>query len=249
MIPIDYPTKAETDEQISAILQRVMPRKRFFASMQELFFQVGLRRIFIGMSPLFFILFFYAASFCLFLYKFYQSSYVQENGYGLFFFLSPISFLLVYLLSICKEKEDGVFEVQMSCRYTYFELFTFRMIAFSLLCLLLSFAFSGIFSYDGSTWDFWKMYSLSACSQLLVSLLLLVPFRKSPLLCVGFAGFIWLGGFFTYFWFHQEMEYLLRLLPDFLFGLLALLFAVLYILRLRTLFFYHKRRDFDYAIR
>ena len=58
MIPIEYPTLPETEREIGAILSRAMPKHSLFSRMRELIFQVGLRRLFIGMGDIFFILLF-----------------------------------------------------------------------------------------------------------------------------------------------------------------------------------------------
>lgn len=199
MIPVEYPTLPETEREIGAILSRAMPKHSLFSRMRELIFQVGLRRLFTGMGDIFFILLFSSGLSAYAVFALCDTRWAAGTAYGAVFLLSPLSFSLVYLLCILKEKEEGSWEVQMTCRYTFLELFSFRTLCFSLLSLVLNGISNGISSFFTATNDFWKMNALSACSLLLFSVLLLViPSGRFPAISVLLPSLIWAAGFFPY---------------------------------------------------
>ena len=244
MIPIEYPTLPETEREIGAILSRAMPKHSLFSRMRELIFQVGLRRLFIGMGDIFFILLFSSGLSAYAVFSFCDTRWAAGTAYGAVFLFSPLSFSLVYLLCILKEKEEGSWEVQMTCRYTFLELFSFRTLCFSLLSLVLNGVSNGVSSFFTATNDFWKMNALSACSLLLFSVLLLViPSGRFPAISVLLPSLIWAAGFFPYSRHEKEWERLLCLLPDYVYGGLAVLLAIVYLKRLSTLCSMKKRRE------
>ncbi len=244
MIPVEYPSSAETKREIGAILSRAMPKRSLLSSMQELFLQVGLRRIFIGMGGIFFILLFSSGLTAYIAYSLFALSTEAGTGYGIVFLISPLSFSAAYLLCIQKEKEEGSWEVQMTCRYTFLELFAFRTLCFGLLSLLLNGAANGVLCLFFSASEFWKMNAVSACSLLLFStLLLLIPAGRVPSLSVLLLSALWAAGFLPYSRYEPEMEGLFCLLPDYFYGGLAVLLAFAYIQRLKALCFMKKRRE------
>ncbi len=243
MIPVEYPSQSEMEKEIASILVRAMPRHSLFSRMGELLCQIGLRRIFIGMGEIFFILLFSSACTSYLIYSICDAAWRTTTAYGSIFLLSPLSFSLVYLLCIWKEKEEGSWEVQMACRYTVLEIFSFRMLCFSLLSLLFNGISNGISSLLTPTNDFWKMNALSACSLLLFSaVLLLIPAGRFPPLSVLLLSLIWAAGFIPYIRYTEQAEAFLEILPDSICGLLAVLFAIVYILRLKAICFTKKRR-------
>ena len=92
MIPIEYPTLPETEREIGAILSRAMPKHSLFSRMRELIFQVGLRRLFIGMGDIFFILLFSSGLSAYAVFSLCDTRWAAGTAYGAVFLLSPLSF-------------------------------------------------------------------------------------------------------------------------------------------------------------
>lgn len=128
-------------EQNELLIKAVKSEKKtgFFEFMQDMLFGLGLRYVFRGVYDVLFASL--AAAYGIFVLTMKFSADFSDSIYGLVFAFSPVVFFLFFILLYLKEREDGSYEMKMTCRYTVWHLCAFRMFMSGIGCLLLNTAF------------------------------------------------------------------------------------------------------------
>lgn len=152
------------------------PVKTDMASfVKEVFFGIGVKRLFSGMLDVIGIAFVVTLLAAMFILK--LTFYNNINIHAAAFCSAPILYICVFLLSWLKEMQNGGLELQLSYKYTFFHVLAARMLGTSIL----GFAFNGIYTlallirYEA---DGIRLLAVSFSSLVLFSVLLLAGMEK-----------------------------------------------------------------------
>lgn len=134
---IDYPTQEEIDVSVNKILEMAYPKQESLPeSIFSMYRQIGLENILHGIKLLLgMVILCYVGMFI-------WNINTMDLGEGTFeliivLFL-PLMFQGILGLSIVNETEQNVFELGMACRYTHYHVLALRMIAVSVILILLN---------------------------------------------------------------------------------------------------------------
>lgn len=134
---IPYPSDEDIQKQITIILEKgLRKRKSVFSVIQVLFYQVGWKHMLPNRNEW---LFSSIAIVSLLLISFSLGKYtVSPAGLAMLFMLSPFLFASLSLYSFYHKREAQTFELEMTTKYTVFQLIGIRMLVFSSLAILLN---------------------------------------------------------------------------------------------------------------
>lgn len=135
--PIPYPSKEEMQKQIALIITKSLPSKKsIIAELQGFYSQVGWRYllpnrnewIFTSITLLSVLLFIWLS----------PSNQVEAapSYFALLFMVSPFIFASTSYFSFYDKKKNHVYELEMTTKYTLFQLIGLRMLLFSLLAIV-----------------------------------------------------------------------------------------------------------------
>ncbi len=134
--------KAEEKERIACAAERLLSETLepdFAGFIRSIFTGIGLKQLYAGMAGIITISF--AAAVLLAYLILHVMLYMGEGVYAAAFFSAPLLYVGIFLLSWMKERESGSFELQMSCKYTFFHVLAARMFG---ECFM-GFLFNGIY--------------------------------------------------------------------------------------------------------
>lgn len=238
---IDYPDDREIKIQIKKIVNEGLPKSESFSShLIKVYKEIGLKHVFRDITELVFLLLL-VASILLYLIasakQFFNSG--NENIFTFIFIISPLLFLISCMASFEKLRQEKTLEIEMTCKYNVFQLAAFRMLVFSIFTLVLNAVVITIIVKYYEQIDFLLAFLISASSLLLYSLLYLAVLLKVRTKGgrISFA-FIWLVINLMLLIFSKDFyQLLLQNIPFYLYLILIIFGAFLYIKSLKKLFF------------
>lgn len=139
-IKIEYPDKKEIASQIEMIVDKgVAKRKSFFAYLNGMYRQIGLRYIFHDFTELIFtVVVFAAVTFMACIGGRCGIGPMGDSIYAFVFVISPLLYFAMSLIAFADSKFNVTYEVEMSCKYNIYQLAAFRMLMFSICCTAIS---------------------------------------------------------------------------------------------------------------
>ena len=208
---IVYPTEAERKVSIEYILDQAYPKEeRLGEYLRDLYHQIGFDFLMHGMGRMMtFVVLLY--SICIFCSKL-TTEPVNAEIWVYVAIFSPIAFLLPMFLGVVGEKEQGMMELLMTCRYTVYHVLTLRMIIATIFAMTANSIALILVLYNEGVGDVLHVVFLSVTSVLVyAALFLMLIWKRNPLFAqMGlFAG--WMMGHFG-----------MRLLMPQLYSLLAM---------------------------
>jgi hypothetical protein len=137
---IEYPDEKEIASQIEMIVDKgVTKRKSFFAYLKGMYKQIGLRYIFHDFTELIFTVVVFAnVIFMVCMDGRYGIVSMNDNIYVFVFVISPLLYFAMSLIAFADSKYNVTYEVEMSCKYSIYQLAAFRMLMFSICCTAIS---------------------------------------------------------------------------------------------------------------
>ena len=136
---IPYPSEQEIEQQISYILQKSLPtRKSFFAEIKSLFRQVGWQYLLPNRNEWIFTI---VAIFTISVFMFATvntKTELSESHYAVLFMISPFLFAGLSLYSFIEKRESATFELEMTTKFTVFQLIAIRMLTYSGLAIFVN---------------------------------------------------------------------------------------------------------------
>ena len=173
---IPMPDENEKSVAIETILAKgLIRRKSLFQQLNELYRNIGLRRIFWDITDIMVITF---MSTLLLVFVLKDLIAQKSMVFGILFAISPFMFLFLSLITEAKERMTGLYELKMTCKYTIRQISAFRMLCFSGAGM----AFSGLISVTLAFWDgnqeFWQILVISLCALFLYSLLMIAAMNR-----------------------------------------------------------------------
>ncbi len=213
----------------------------FFEFLQDMVIGLGIRNVFRGVYDVLFITL-TAAALMFALFRNSSGNYAYDSSiYGIIFTSSPAVYFLFFLLSAVKERQDGIFEVKMTCRYTAVHVCAFRMFIAGIGCMTLNAAFTAC-AAEVSGEIFWGLMAVSFSSLFIFALIII-----SALLHWGAKGMyipgslIALSAFGTLF---EEYTLFLRNIPAAAYFILGIIAALMFQKTLNNI-----NRRYSYAVR
>lgn len=136
---IPYPSEQEIEKQISHILKKSLPtQKTFFNEMKSLFQQVGWRYLLPNRNEwIFTIIAIVALSIFMFV-TVNTKNELSESQYAVLFMFSPFLFASLSLYSFIEKRESATFELEMTTKFTVFQLIAIRMLTYSGLAIFIN---------------------------------------------------------------------------------------------------------------
>ncbi|MCM3759951.1 hypothetical protein M3212_04010 [Alkalihalobacillus oceani] len=188
---IDYPAEQEIKAEIQTIVAAGLEEKdSFYKHLLKLYQQVGFKHLFHNRTELLF-LFFTAIALLAFVAISGQSSMLQTDGqlYSFLFITSPLLYILSCLLSFLRVYEHQTYEVEMVCKWSFYDLTAFKMLMFSFVSLLGNAVIIGIVApFTGINPLFALLISAVALFLFSSFSLYVVYFLRSRLTKYGFAA-------------------------------------------------------------
>lgn len=179
---IPYPTEQEIEQQISHILKKSLPeRKSFFVEIKSLFKQVGWQYLLPNRNEwLFTILAVISLSFFMYITVNAESA-LSESQYAALFMFSPFLFASLSLFSFIEKRELATFELEMTTKFTVFQLIAIRMLTYSGLAIFMNTSIAFLLA-NRIHIDFFHVWLLSLAGLFLFASGLLLVMKAGNLL-------------------------------------------------------------------
>lgn len=135
---IIYPEKKQIDESVKYICEEALPQKKnIIIFLKDMTKNLGIKNIFFGMWDVILTTIFISVIIDIALvFTIISSAFTEEKILAIFFSISPIIFMLMFILMYIKEKSNDAYVVKMSCKYTVNYLIAYRMFTISLLSVV-----------------------------------------------------------------------------------------------------------------
>ncbi|MCM3005551.1 hypothetical protein [Priestia koreensis] len=237
-LSIPYPSDEEIEKQVNLIVAKGLPKRpSFFTSLYELMRQVGWRAIFInrveglliGILTLIVWAYFYLGN--------YTSSSDTSHFYVLLFVLSPLIFISLMLCSYYYKKLAQTFELEMTTKYTIFQLLAVKMLVFSSVAIIVNmtcvFLLSLAFNVDVLRGILLSMTGLFSFSAGLLLFLMSGNFLRRVFVFMGVWGLV--NGTSFIIW-GEQYQFILKELPSFVYGIILAVSFCVYMISLKHVF-------------
>lgn len=235
---IPYPTEEEIDQQITQIIAKGLPKqKSFFSEIQGLYKQMGWRYILPNQNEWIFTVIALVALLLIVGVTFGSDRVLTAKEMALFFMISPFLFMSLSLFSFFDKREAHTFELEMTTKFTVFQIIAVRMLAFSGLAIVSN---TSLALWLASTHElsFIRLWLLSLTGLFLFATGLLVALRKGQVVpkLIGYvsgwliinSGLVWLAD--------EAYVQVLQTLPTVLYGSLVVILIVLFGLAFKRMY-------------
>ncbi len=132
---LDMPDEVTMEVKINTIVSKgVRPKESFYSYLKGMYNAIGLRFLFYdGLEFIFISLLIFFALMALVMG--YRS---EKDGviYVLLFAVAPVMYLVMSLFAFIRAEQNGTYEIEMTCKYDMYQKSAFRMLVFSILCIL-----------------------------------------------------------------------------------------------------------------
>lgn len=137
---IDMPDDFEIKQQISSILDQGLHEKQsFYSYIKNMYCEIGMKNLFHDLSELIFITVLIILVLTYSIISININEMVKiEQIYTFIFMISPLFYLATNLFSFINIKENNTYEMEMVCKYNLYQVSSLRMLAFSVISILLN---------------------------------------------------------------------------------------------------------------
>jgi len=179
-VKVNMPTEQEIKAEIDVIVtQGLGKRESFYSYLKNMYRQIGIRYLFRDGLEIIFTMLLVAS--ILFSVIKDRNIYFSENIkaiYAYLFTVSPILYLSMSVLNFIIAKQNKTYEVEMTCKYNIYQISAFRMLVFSVICIL----FNSFFVYMATCFyeniNYLKAFVISIASLFLFSTIFLFTITK-----------------------------------------------------------------------
>lgn len=236
---VNMPTEKEIKSEIDFIVtQGLGKRESFYSYLKSMHKQIGIRNLFRdGLEIAFTIL---LVSSILFSVIIDRNIYFSENIkaiYAYLFTVSPILYLSMSILNLIIAKQNKTYEVEMTCKYNIYQVSAFRMLVFSIICILFNSFFIYIVAYLYENIDYLRALIISIASLFLFSTIFLFAITKVKNRSIKyFTTLGWIG--FNLALFILKIDFYIQLLNKvsiYTWIIVAIASLIMYIKNLKTL--------------
>lgn len=235
---IPYPTEEEIDQQIAQIIAKGLPQqKSFFSEIQGLYKQMGWRYMLPNQHEWIFTVIALLALVLFVGVTFGGDRVLTATEMALFFMISPFLFMSLSLFSFFDKRETHTFELEMTTKFTVFQIVAVRMLTFSSLAIVCN---TSLALWLASTHElsFMRLWLLSLAGLFLFATGLLVLLRKGQVVpkVLGYVSG-WLIVNSALVWLADEAYMqVLQTLPSILYGGLVAMLIILYSLAFKRMY-------------
>lgn len=177
---IDMPDEKAIAKEIDIIISKGLePKVSFYSYLKNMYKQIGIRYLFRdGLEIIFAILLVFSIfSFVITEGKIYDVQNV-EGIYAYLFIVSPILYLIMSVLHFIDVKQNKTYEIEMTCKYNIYQISAFRMLSFSIICILFNFIFVYMIAYKYTGINLLKAFIISIASLFIFSVIFLFAMMK-----------------------------------------------------------------------
>lgn len=235
---IPYPSDKEIENQISQIIEKGLPKqKSFLNEIQGLYRQVGWRFIMPNRNEWMFTVMAVAALFLLAGFTFGSERIFSATEIAMFFMMSPFLFISLALFSFYEKREAHTFELEMTTKFTVFQVIGVRMLVFSSLSIVCNTSLALWVAYMHEL-AFVRLWLLSLTGLFLFATGLLVMLRKGQVIpkIIGYVG-CWVVLNIGFVWLADDAYIKVVLtLPTIVYVLLVVILFVLFCVAFKTMY-------------
>ncbi|RPJ94812.1 hypothetical protein CW357_13595 [Rummeliibacillus sp. TYF005] len=235
---IPYPTDEEIKNQITLIVEKGLPKqKSFFSEIKGLYKQMGWRYMFPNQNEWIFTVIAIVALFLLVGFTFGSEGDFTATRIAIFFMISPFVFMSLSLFSFYDKREAHTFELEMTTKFTVFQVIGVRMLAFSSMAILCNTSLALWLAYMNEL-AFMRLWLLSLTGLFLFATGLLVLLHTGQVLpkVIGYvsgwvvvnSGLVWLAD--------EAYVQVVLTLPTVIYGGLVVILIVLFWLALKRMY-------------
>ncbi|MGM9988851.1 MAG: hypothetical protein ACI35O_16715 [Bacillaceae bacterium] len=135
---IDLPTEEEISNQVSIIISKGLPqRQTMLQTIVDIWRDFPRKQFIFGMSEWLFTLILFVSSIVTMILVIKNDAFEITNFYKLSFVLSPFVFLTLTGASYMNKKLNGVLELEMTTKYTLYQVLAVRMLLYSMVASVL----------------------------------------------------------------------------------------------------------------
>lgn len=172
---VDMPNEKEIKVEIDNIIaQGIGERESFHSYLKNMYRQIGIRYLFRdGLEIIFTILL--VSSILLLTIKDSNIHYMEniKDIYVYLFVISPILYLAMSILNFINAKQNKTYEIEMTCKYNIYQISAFRMLVFSMICIVFNFSSIYIVAYFYEDINYLKAFIISIAGLFLFSTIFL----------------------------------------------------------------------------
>lgn len=242
---VDMPNEKEIKVEIDNIIaQGVVKRERLHSCLKDMYRQIGIGYLFRDGIEIIFTIF--LVSSILFLGIKSNSLHYMENIEDIYVYLftaSPILYLAMSILSFINAKHNKTYEIEVTCKYTIYQISAFRMLVFSIICILFNFFFVYLVVCFYENINYLKALIISVASLFLFSAIFLFTIiRIKNRFIKHFTVLGWI--IFNLVLYIFKVDFYIRLLNSvsvYIWFIVAIGSILLYIKNLETLIIFRNR--------
>jgi hypothetical protein len=236
---IDMPDDITIEKEINFIVEKgIKKEESFYLYMKNVYRQVGIKYLFHDASEIIFV-----TSLVLSLLIFlglnrgFQMNIRAGSLYVFIMIVSPLLYLLISLVSFISTKEKGMYELEMTCKYSLYQLAAFRMFVFSIICILSNVALVSILVAKYDEINFLRALIISITSLFLFSTLFIytiVALRSKLAKYIVIIGWIVINLILSVFSIDVYIK-LLTSIPIAVYFIVTVAFMYIYLKKLKKL--------------
>lgn len=185
---IKLPDEYTIQTQIQHIVDNGLQKKvSFFAYLKSMYQHIGLKHVF---SDRIEYVIASVTAITFFIISFFMPGPAEDQVdylYSLIFLLSPILFTALSVYTYSNKIICGTFELEMSCKYNVFQIIAFRMLAFSVIAILLNTITILLMILKYEDIQFFRAFMISNTGLFTFSVLFLFIMMKRRSKIVAFA--------------------------------------------------------------
>lgn len=246
---IPMPTSEEKERAIHTIVCDGLPHKQsIFIAMPELFKTIGFRNLFWGTEDCVFLSILCSIAFAIVFVL--PITLFSSFRYLALFFISPLFYSSLHIITAWKELQNGTYEIKMTCHYTLRELTALRMLFFSGFSVVLDVLLAGAVSYLPTTGlTVLQLIGISLSALFLYGAITMLMLIKGLSLRKQLAvPVLWSVLCMLPFALKINVEAVLLAVPNTVVIIILLATVCCYFIQLRVYFFKRKKGEFNYAI-
>jgi hypothetical protein len=235
---IPYPTDREIKNQITQIVEKGLPKqKSFFSEIRGLYKQMGWRYMLPNQNEWFFSVIVIAALFLFVGFTFGSEGDFTATKIAMFFMISPFLFMSLSLFSFYDKQEAQTFELEMTTKFTVFQVIGIRVLAFSSLAILCNTSLALWLSYMHEL-AFIRLWLLSLTGLFLFATGLLVLLRTGQVLpkVVGYISGWFVVNSVLVWLVDEAYAQVVLTLPIVIYGGLVIVLMVLFCLAFKSMY-------------
>lgn len=170
---VDMPNEREIKAEIDSIIAKGLEnRESFHSLLTNMYRQIGIRNLFHDKLEIIFITLLMSS---VLLWTIVNGNMKNvEEIYAYLFTISPLLYLTMSIFNFINSKQNNTYEIEMTCKYNIYQISAFRMLVFSIICILFNSLFVYITVYIYEEISYLKAFIISIASLFLFSTVFLL---------------------------------------------------------------------------